>query len=96
MFWPYIFVLVLLIPILAIVLDSQVGRALASRLERGHVPSGEDVDRERLQYVEAELERLSGEVTRLSEESDFLHRLLMEGAGEGEENPPLGQRDRSD
>ena len=35
MFLQLILVLVVLIPLLAIVLDSQVGRALASRLERG-------------------------------------------------------------
>jgi hypothetical protein len=93
MFWPYIFVLILLIPILAIVLDSQVGRALASRLERGRVPSGDDIDKERIQYLEAELERLTGEVSRLSEESDFLHRLLTEGRGGDEGDPPPGQRD---
>jgi len=96
MFWPYIFVLVLLIPILAIVLDSQVGRALASRLERGRVPSGDDTDVERLQYLETEMERLSGEVTRLAEESDFLHRLLTEGShgsGEGPRLPPGEQPD---
>jgi hypothetical protein len=94
MFWPYIFVLILLIPILAIVLDSQVGRALASRLERGRVSPGDDVDKERIQVLEAELERLAGEVDRLSEESDFLHRLLTEGTGGDDGDPPPGQRDR--
>ena len=37
---PMIFLLVLLIPILAIVLDSPVGRALAGRMERKGLSSG--------------------------------------------------------
>ena len=34
MFWQLIIVLAVLIPILAIVLDSQFGRAIARRMER--------------------------------------------------------------
>ena len=64
-----IFVLVLLIPILAIVLDSPVGRALAGRLERRSLGSGTDeVTAERLSYLEGEFERLASEVRRLEEE----------------------------
>ena len=37
-----VFLLVLLIPILAIVLDSPVGRALAGRMESPGLPSGGD------------------------------------------------------
>ncbi len=74
-----IFILVLLIPILAIVLDSPVGRALAGRLERRSIGSGmEDVTAERLSFLEGELERLTTEVRRLEEESQFLHKLLTE------------------
>jgi hypothetical protein len=60
---PMIFLLVLLIPILAIVLDSPVGRALAGRMER-------------LAYLEVEVERLTTELVRLEEESQFLNKLL--------------------
>jgi hypothetical protein len=80
--WPFIFVIILLIPILAIVLDSQLGRALASRLERRGIAEPNDVMSERLGYLEGEVERMSGELTRLQEESQFLHRLLTERAGE--------------
>ena len=73
-----IFILVLLIPILAIVLDSPVGRALAGRLERRNLGSGDNVTAERLSYLEGELERLTTEVRRLEEESQFLHKLLTE------------------
>lgn len=74
-----IFVLVLLIPILAIVLDSPVGRALAGRMERRGLSSkGEDMTSERLSYLEGEVERLNTEVRRLEEESQFLNQLLTD------------------
>jgi len=74
-----IFFLVLLIPILAIVLDSPVGRALAGRMERRGLPAGsEDVTSERLAYLEGEVERLNTEVRRLEEESQFLNKLLTD------------------
>ena len=74
-----IFLLVLLIPILAIVLDSPVGRALAGRMERRGLPSeGEDVTSERLSYLEGEVERLTTEVRKLEEGSQFLNNLLTD------------------
>jgi hypothetical protein len=88
MFWQILFVLVLLIPILAIVLDSQVGRALASRLERKGLGQPDDLLQERLMYLEGEVERLSKEVGRLDDESQFLQKLLEERPGETEALPP--------
>ena len=74
-----IFVLVLLIPILAIVLDSPVGRALARRLEGRELSPGADkMTSERLSYLEGEVERLTTEVRRLEEESQFLNNLLTD------------------
>ncbi len=74
-----IVLLILLIPILAIVLDSPVGRALAGRMERRGLPSGADkVTSERLSYLEGEVERLATEVRRLEEESQFLNNLLTQ------------------
>ncbi len=76
---PMIFVLVLLIPILAIVLDSPVGRAMAGRMERrGLPPEGDDLTSERLSYLEGEVERLNTEMRRLEEESQFLNQLLTD------------------
>jgi hypothetical protein len=85
--WAFIFLLVLFIPILAIVLDSQLGRALASRLERRGIGEPNDVMAERINYLEGEVERMGGELTRLQEESQFLHRLLTERAGADSEEP---------
>ena len=74
-----ILLLVILIPILAIVLDSPVGRALAARMEsRGLSSGGDKVTSERLSYLEGEVERLTTEVRKLEEESQFLNNLLTE------------------
>ena len=88
MFWPFILFLALLIPILAIVLDSQVGRALASRLERRGLEQPDDLMTDRLGYLEGEVERLSEELGRLDEESRFLHQLLDERPGGAGALPP--------
>lgn len=88
MFLQLILVLVVLIPLLAIVLDSQVGRALASRLERRGLGEGRDLTAERIAFLEGEVERLTGEIQRLDEESQFLHRLLDDRPSEGAALPP--------
>ena len=80
---PLIVILVLLIPILAIVLDSDVGKAIARRLERGNRRSGDSGAHDRLVYLESELERLGREVGRLEEESQFLQKLLAESTEVG-------------
>lgn len=87
----WLLLLVLLIPILSIVLDSQVGKALATRLERRGLGDGDMAD-ERIALLESETERLSSEVDRLSEESRFLHRLLTERAPD--RDLPSGDRQR--
>lgn len=89
MFLQLILVLIVLIPLLAIVLDSQVGRALASRLERRGLDVPGDVSAERIAYLENEVERLSAEISRLDEEGQFVQKLLTERVeGSGGELPP--------
>lgn len=73
--WGLIFILALMIPLIAVVLDSQLGRALAARLERDRAPA-EDGLGERLAALEGEVDRLSRDLQRLGEETEFLHRLL--------------------
>ncbi|MDP2956815.1 MAG: hypothetical protein Q8N53_10365 [Longimicrobiales bacterium] len=73
-----ILLLVVLIPLMAILLDSQVGRALASRLERRGLDGPPDLMAERVAFLEGEVERLSSDITRLNEESQFVHKLLTE------------------
>lgn len=89
MFLQLILVLVVLIPLVAVVLDSQLGRALASRLEGRRLDSPTDLTAERIAFLEGEVERLSSELMRLDEESQFVHRLLTEGKeAEGSSLPP--------
>jgi hypothetical protein len=77
MLWM-VLMLVLLIPLTAVILDSQLGRALAARLERGAPREEDRLTRERLAALETEVDRLSREVQHIGEESDFLRRLLEE------------------
>ncbi|MYI47321.1 MAG: hypothetical protein F4123_13255 [Gemmatimonadetes bacterium] len=90
-----IVVLVLLIPILAIVLDSDVGKAFARRLERGKRALGDTGSHDRLVYLESELERLGKEVGRLEEESRFLQKLLAERT-DPDALPPSGTTGATD
>lgn len=83
--------IVLMIPILAIVLDSDLGKAIARRLERGTGGGGGEHVHERLLYLESELERLGKDVERLEEEGRFLHSLLAEAPESG--RLPPGDRD---
>jgi len=78
MFLQLILVLVVLIPLLAIVLDSQVGKALAARLERRGLEAPADITAERIGFLEGEIERLSSEIERLDEQSEFVTKLLTE------------------
>lgn len=66
--------LALLIPLIAVILDSQLGRALAARLERDREVGGGLNDR--VAALEGEVDRLSREVQRLEEQAEFLHRIL--------------------
>lgn len=92
MFWQLLVLLILLIPLLAIVLDSRVGEALAARLERPGA-AGDDPLRKRLEHLESEVDRLSEEVRRLDEESRFLHELLAERPPPDERALEAGEND---
>jgi hypothetical protein len=88
MFLQLILVLVVLIPLLAIVLDSQVGKALAARLEHRGLDSPSDVTAERIAFLEQELERLGREIERLDEQGDFVYKLLTERKEQEAALPP--------
>jgi len=76
--------LLMMIPLTAIVLDSEVGRALARRLGSGE-PAGEG--EERLKQLEKEVQYLGETVQSLQEESRFI-RQLLEKPKEQEALPP--------
>lgn len=82
MVWVVLFV-ALMIPLIAIILDSQLGRAIAARLERDGRALPSDVQEARVAALEAEVERLAGEVETIREANQFLQRLIEERAAGG-------------
>ena len=87
MFLQLVLILVVFIP-LAILLDSQLGRALASRLERRSLDGPPDLMAERVAYLEGEVERLTSEISRLDEEGQFVTKLLSERSDSEAALPP--------
>lgn len=86
MLW-FVITVALMIPLLAIVLDSALVRALVLRLERGDTGTDAATTR-RIAQLENEIERLNAEVLRLDEETTFLHRLLESKPANKGELPP--------
>jgi hypothetical protein len=76
--WFFLILVALMIPLVAVILDSHIGRALAESISRGSTarPIDERETTKRLTALENEVERLSKEVLRLEDETVFLHRLL--------------------
>lgn len=78
----------LMIPLVAVILDSQIGRAIAARIEGKNAGLSADSEVSRkIAMLEGEVERLHTELLRLDEETGFLHRLL-ENKAEGGALPP--------
>jgi len=80
--WIVLLVLLvaLMIPIIGIVIDSSIGRALARRLEGpGQVPPALGELAKKVELLEAEVDDLTRAVKSLEEESQFLQRLLESG-----------------
>jgi len=85
--WAIVAFLILLIPLTAIIIDSQLGQALANRISGG--AATESDLQERLEKLEAEMRYVSESVESLTEETDFVRSLV-----EGKEEPPaLGSGD---
>lgn len=76
--------LLMMIPLTAIVLDSEVGRALARRLGAGESDAEGEA---RLRQLEGEVKYLSESVQSLQEETGFIRKLL-EKPESGEALPP--------
>jgi len=72
-----ILILALLIPIIGILVDSPIGRALARRLEGPQqTPPGLTELAKKVELLEAEVDDLVRSVQTLQDESAFLQRLL--------------------
>jgi hypothetical protein len=87
-----VLLMALMIPLTAVILDSQVGRAIAARLERDREPLDNGAVA-RLDALEADIERLTRDVERLSEASAFLQRLLEDKHPDEERRLPPGDDD---
>jgi len=79
--WAIVAFLILLIPLTAIIIDSQLGQALANRISGGVVT--ESGVQDRLEKLEAEMRYLSESVESLTEEAEFVRSLV-----EGKQEPP--------
>ena len=88
MIWAVIIGLVLMIPILAIVLDSPVGQAMAARISDGDREEGAPELGSRIEQLEAEMKYLGESVESLREEAEFVRRLI-EGS-DGDEPSRIG------
>lgn len=83
----FVIILALMIPLVAVILDSQLGRALAARLERDARTPLESGLQDRVASLEGEVERLTQDVQRLEEEGRFLQRLIEDRGGETPQLP---------
>jgi uncharacterized SAM-binding protein YcdF (DUF218 family) len=72
-----ILLVALLIPILGIIVDSPIGRALARRLEGPQAtPPALTELAKKVELLEAEVDDLMRSVQSLQDDNEFLHRLL--------------------
>lgn len=83
-----ILILALMIPLIAVVLDSHLGRALADYVTKRSGTAIEPASAQRLTALETEVERLNSEILRLEEETTFLHQLLESKPRTKGELPP--------
>jgi uncharacterized SAM-binding protein YcdF (DUF218 family) len=81
----------LLIPILGIVVDSPIGRALARRLE-GPQQTPADLTElaKRVELLEAEVDDLARNLQSVQDENAFLQRLLSDPTSRSTLPPPPG------
>lgn len=88
-FLGLILLVALMIPILGIVIDSPIGKALAHRLEGSEpVPPPLAELQRRLEGLEGDVEELQRSVQALQEENQFLQRLLEEPPARSSLPPP--------
>jgi hypothetical protein len=79
----------LLIPIMAILFDSPIGRALARRLEGPErLPAGLDELSRKIELLENEVEDLTRIVQNLQDDNAFFQRMLEDAAQRPTLPPP--------
>jgi hypothetical protein len=86
-----ILLVALLIPIIGIVIDSPIGRAMARRLE-GPEAMPQDLEHlvKKVDLLEMEVDDLNRAVDQLKDENAFMHKLLEDPASRETLPPPSG------
>jgi len=89
MFLGILLLVALLIPVVSILVDSPIGRAMARRLEGPEAvpPQLSDLAR-KVELLEGEVDDLGRAVESLREENQFLQRLLEESPNRSTLPPP--------
>ncbi len=84
-----ILIVALLIPLVGILLDSPIGRALARRLDRpeAETPALADLAR-KVEHLESEVDDLARVMRTVQDENAFLQRLLEKAPARGTLPPP--------
>jgi hypothetical protein len=86
-----ILIVALLIPIMGIVVDSPIGRAIARRLEGPQAaPPGLAELAKKIELLEADVDDLTRSVQTLQDENAFLQRLLADPSHRSTLPPPPG------
>jgi uncharacterized SAM-binding protein YcdF (DUF218 family) len=86
-----ILIVALLIPIMGIVVDSPIGRAIARRLEGPQAaPPGLAELAKKIELLEADVDDLTRSVQTLQDENAFLQRLLADPSSRSTLPPPPG------
>ena len=84
-----ILLVALLIPIMGIVVDSPIGRAIARRLEGPQeIPPALNELAKKVELLESEVDDLARSVQTLQDENAFLQRLLEEPSQRATLPPP--------
>ena len=86
-----ILIVALLIPIIGIVVDSPIGRAIARRMEGPQVaPPGLAELAKKVELLEADVDDLTRSVQTLQDENAFLQQLLADSSPRSTLPPPPG------
>ena len=86
-----ILIVALLIPIMGIVVDSPIGRAIARRLEGPQAtPPGLAELAKKIELLEADVDDLTRSVQTLQDENAFIQRLLANPSSRSNLPPPPG------
>ena len=86
MLWMILVIAILFVPIMAILIDSPIGRALARRLEgqsEAAPPPLVDLAK-KVELLESEIDDLHRSVEALQEENQFMQKLLQDAPRRGE------------